>query len=34
MFIDSKLVHEVEREVQYNECKEFVDNNGILWSLC
>ena len=33
MLIDSKLVLEVENEVQYNECKESVDNNETLWSL-
>ena len=34
MFIDSKLVLEVESEAQYNKFKEFVDNNETSWSLC
>ena len=34
MLIDSKLVLEVESEAQYNEFKEFVDNNETSWSLC
>ena len=34
MLIDSKLVLEVESEAQYNEFKEFVENNETSWSLC